>query len=373
MGIRRSALEGLVVTPEFWKNKRVFLTGHTGFKGSWLSLLLKQLGARVSGYALEPVAGASLFQQAHVEQALASHQIADIRSLPDLVSAIETSGARVIFHLAAQALVRQSYVDPIDNWSSNVMGTVNVLEAARVVQERYGEPVTVVAITTDKVYHNREWHYAYRETDRLGGKDPYSASKAACELAISSFRDSFAGPDSIRVSSARAGNVIGGGDWAENRIVPDLARALAKGEALALRSPNAVRPWQHVLDPLLAYLSLAEALTNADTSDVPRFDSFNFGPDPTGQRTVQELVECGLRTWTGEWEDVSPTQAGAPHEANLLSLTIEKANQVLDWSPVWEFERSVEETMAWYKKVHEGANPSQLCETQIDAFLKDAK
>ncbi|MGO4915881.1 CDP-glucose 4,6-dehydratase [Pseudogemmobacter sp. W21_MBD1_M6] len=372
MGKRQSTLAGLVVNKMSWAGRNVFITGHTGFKGSWLSLLLGELGAHVWGYALAPATEPALFHQAKIGETIRNHQIGDIRDIEKLQSAIVTSRADVIFHLAAQALVRPSYDNPLETWSSNLMGTVNLMEAARRAQQQSGRPMSVVAITTDKVYHNHEWVHSYRENDRLGGKDPYSASKAACELAIHSFAESFASPDRVRIASARAGNVIGGGDWAEDRIVPDMVRALSRNCPVAVRNPHASRPWQHVLDPLNGYLCLAEALLSATPDQLQHLNTFNFGPESSDHRSVGNLVTQGLRHWPGSWTDISAAQGSAPHEANLLALSIDKARHVLGWSPVWSFEKAVEATMEWYKRADEGADIPTITQAQVTRFAQDA-
>lgn len=325
----------------FWDGKTVLLTGHTGFKGAWLGLWLTQLGAKVTGIALPPEDTPSFFDQLTLSEKL-DHNIIDIRDREALAVAIKAADPDIVFHLAAQALVLKSYREPAATFDTNVMGTVNVLDALRDTSKR----VACVVVTTDKVYHNREWEHGYRETDRLGGFDPYSASKAASEIAVSAYRTSFFGAQSpVRLASARAGNVIGGGDWAENRIVPDLMRALSKGEPLSLRSPKAVRPWQHVLEPLGGYMSLAEHLYEDED---PIFqDAFNFGPGSDAERTVQDLVEHALTLWDGSWEDAS--DPNAPHEASRLALTIDRARTCLNWSPRWDFDRTISETVSWYR------------------------
>lgn len=344
----------------FWNGRRVLVTGHTGFKGAWLSLWLQQRGAIVSGLALAPDTAPSLFEQLAVAGEI-DHRLGDIRHAETVTSRIRETSPDVIFHLAAQPLVRRSYRMPEETWATNVMGTVHVLDALRGWQK----PCAVVVITTDKVYENREWLHAYREPDRLGGNDPYSASKAACELAVHSYRKSFFADGPVRVASARAGNVIGGGDWAEDRVVPDLARALAAGRPLTLRNPNAVRPWQHVLDPLGGYMLLAESLARG----VNGADSaFNFGPDAAETRSVREVVETALKTWPGSWTDGSDPKS--PAEAGLLSLTSDKARAVLGWRPRWNFEAAVRHTIEWYRAVNKGAEPRETTLAQIAAFEK---
>jgi len=343
-----------------WSKQRVFVTGHTGFKGAWLTQWLLELGATVTGFSLEPETNPALFTQLRLAESI-QHTIGDIRDFETLSSAISTFEPSVIFHLAAQPLVRLSYHEPILTWSSNVQGTVHLLDSVR----QLDAPCVVVAITTDKVYENREIDYAYKETDRFGGYDPYSASKAASEIVISSYRQSFFNVNSgIRLASARAGNVIGGGDWSLDRIVPDMMRALSKNETIQVRNPDAVRPWQHVLDPLAGYLCLAEHLS----ADDGFHDAYNFGPELTDQCTVRDLVNTALKTWHGDWKDTStPNQL---HEANLLSLDIDKAKRELGWSPVWDFNNSVEKTVQWYLNVKQGADPLEITRAQIAEFRK---
>jgi CDP-glucose 4,6-dehydratase len=346
---------------EFWHGKRVLITGDTGFKGSWLTLWLRDIGAETFGCALAPDTTPALFNQLELHRLTHGH-ICDIRDAEPLRARVLDVKPDIIFHLAAQPLVRLSYDDPLTTWGSNVMGTANLLNAVRGLSSK----VAVVAVTTDKVYKNRETTTPYAENDRLGGHDPYSASKAATELVIASFRSSFfQRDDRVRVASARAGNVIGGGDWAQDRLVPDIVRALAANQPVSVRNPNSVRPWQHVLDPLSGYLRLAECLYTAPD---PAFQSaFNFGPETNDSHSVRELVEASFRTWPGKWsEDIDPN---APHEANLLNLTIEKSRAVLDWHPRWDFAAAVENTLRWYQQQHAGSAPIDLSRAEIDRFM----
>ena len=348
----------------FWQGRKVLLTGHTGFKGSWLALWLNELGAQVTGLALAPEGGLNLFDQLQLDRLL-DHRLGDIRD-PDLLKVIvaETQ-PEVVFHLAAQPLVRLSYQEPVATWSTNVMGTIHLLEALRLLDQ----PCSAVLITTDKVYRNSEWLYGYRENDPLGGHDPYSSSKAAAEMAIASWRSSFCGMSPhqtphLRVASARAGNVIGGGDWALDRIVPDAMRALSRGEPIGVRNPGATRPWQHVLEPLGGYLRLAEYLT----SSAELASAFNFGPQLEANRPVRELVEEALRHWPGHWKDQS--DSSAPHEASLLNLVIDKAHHQLGWAPRWGFATTVERTVNWYRRVQEGkASALECCTDDLGAYL----
>lgn len=363
-----------MLNPDFWAGRRVLLTGHTGFKGSWLSLWLLQLGAELWGYALEPEPVRSLFSElgldqtpAHAAQGQLHHRPGDLRDLDDLQRVVEDAQPDVVLHLAAQPLVRRSYRDPLGTWATNVQGSLHLLEALKPLQHH----CALVMVTSDKVYANREWDYGYREEDRLGGHDPYSSSKAAAELAIASWRSSFCGTAShqtphLAIATARAGNVIGGGDWAEDRIVPDAMRALAAGEPIQVRSPQATRPWQHVLEPLGAYLLLAERLYEEGT---PYASAFNFGPALEANRPVRDLVEAALHHWPGHWQDLS--DLAAPHEAGRLHLQIDKAHHQLGWRPHWDFTTTVARTVGWYLAVHEGASALDCCLADLEAYWRE--
>lgn len=355
-------MEDMGLTPLNWRGQRVLVTGHTGFKGSWLSMLLLSRGAQVFGLALAPNTQPTLFEQLGLESQI-DHFKGDLRDRALVDRRLQEVRPDVVFHLAAQSLVRRSYCDPLETWSTNVMGTANVLDALR----DWRDPCAVVVVTTDKVYENREWEHLYREGDRLGGHDPYSASKAGTELVIDSYRRSYFAEGPVRLATARAGNVIGGGDWAPDRIFPDFARTRAAGEALRVRNADAVRPWQHVLDPLAGYLLLAERLMAGD----PRAQSaFNFGPEAVDQRTVGKLVTAAALHWPGRWEDSS--DPAAPHEAGRLMLSIERSRMLLGWIPRWNFDRAVAETVNWYKDVSAGVNPRWRTEAQIAAFEGEA-
>jgi CDP-glucose 4,6-dehydratase len=364
VGGRPRTLEGLALRMEgigefSWPGKRVLVTGHTGFKGSWLCEMLLDRGAALSGLALPPETNPALFDQLELAHRM-DHATLDMREAGAVAARVREVAPDVVFHLAAQALVRRSYREPVETWATNVMGTAHLLDALT----RLDRPVAVVVVTTDKVYHNREWVHAYRETDRLGGHDPYSASKAGTELVAQSWRKSFgAGAHGLRIATARAGNVIGGGDWSEDRILPDLMRALAAGQAVSLRNPHAVRPWQHVLDPLAGYLTLAERL--ATSPDVQWQNGFNFGPEAVDQRTVRELVDTALGHWPGRWIDAS--DPAAAHEAGRLALTIDKARATLGWAPRWSFETAISETVSWYRGLHDGQDVRALTRAQIAA------
>jgi CDP-glucose 4,6-dehydratase len=362
-----------MLAPDFWPGRRVLLTGHTGFKGNWLSLWLLSLGAVVWGYALAPEHGRSLFHELGLDQGSGNadwghlyHRLGDICDLVSLQQVVADAQPEVVLHLAAQPLVRRSYRDPLGTWATNVQGSLHLLEALKPLQHR----CAVVMVTTDKVYANREWDYGYREEDRLGGHDPYSASKAAAELAIASWRASFCGQaihqtPHLAIATARAGNVIGGGDWAEDRIVPDAMRSLAKGIPIPLRRPEATRPWQHVLEPLGAYLLLAEKLA-LNGADSPLASAFNFGPALEANRSVLELVKASLQHWPGAWQVLSGLDA--PHEASRLHLQIDKAHHQLGWQPRWDFDTTVARTVDWYRAVHEGASARACCMADLKAY-----
>ena len=346
-----------MIDPNFWKGRRVLLTGHTGFKGSWLSLWLCELGAVVTGVSLEPEGNPSLFKQLGISERTKNYY-ADIRDLTAIEKVVRSSAPEIVIHLAAQPLVRRSYRDPLGTWSTNVLGSLNVLESLRSLRH----PCAVVMITTDKVYANREWVYGYRENDQLGGHDPYSSSKAAAEIAVASWRASFVGLAShqtphLSIATARAGNVIGGGDWAEDRIVPDTVKALADGRKIPVRQPLATRPWQHVLEPLGGYLLLAQRLTQKSVQNGinPYAEPFNFGPYLESNRPVRDLIEEALIHWPGEWLDLSDPEA--PHEAGRLHLQIDKAHHQLGWQPRWNFATTIERTIGWYRATYQ--NPSQ--------------
>ena len=345
---------------ESFRGRRVFVTGHTGFKGSWLLLWLRKLGADVTGYSLAALPG-SMYEQLALDSACESIE-ADVRDLDALSAAIERVQPDVLFHMAAQALVLPSYDDPLGTLQTNVMGTANVLEAVR----RAGRPCSVVIVTSDKCYENREWVFAYRETDPLGGHDPYAASKAAAELVTSSYRSSFfAASDTIRVASARAGNVIGGGDIAEGRIVPDCIRALSRSESIGVHNPRSIRPWQHVLEPLSGYLLLASKLLAGESVR----EAWNFAPDVQSTRTVEDLVRAVIAAWgSGDWVSASREQ---PHETRTLRIAIDKASALLGWLPRWSFEEAVNRTVAWYRAAHDGGSADAMrafSEAQIEAY-----
>jgi CDP-glucose 4,6-dehydratase len=345
-----------------YQGKRVLVTGHTGFKGSWLCEWLLLLGAEVHGYALPAPTQPALFDQLELAGRM-RHQIGDIRDAGALRRIIEEIRPDYIFHLAAQPLVRLSYEKPIETYEVNVMGTANLLDALRTADW----PCAVVLVTSDKCYENREWIYGYRESDSLGGHDPYSSSKAMAELVTSAYRSSFFRDHPVKIASARAGNVIGGGDWAADRIVPDCIRALQQKQAIPVRNKRATRPWQHVLEPLSGYLWLAAQIGAMSASNSNLCSAFNFGPGHEANRTVAELVEQILQHWPGRWEDKSDPKA--VHEAQFLQLSSDKANALLHWSPVWTFSSAVEQTTLWYGKVSDGSIPAaQMTVGQIQSY-----
>ena len=341
-----------------YRGKKVLITGHTGFKGSWLSLWLTHLGATVYGYALEPPTKPSLFQSLQLQDIM-EHQLADIRDSEKLEKSLSRIKPDIIFHLAAQSLVRDSYESPVETVTVNTLGTINVMEAVRQLKL----PVAMVMVTSDKCYHNQEWLYGYRETDPMGGYDPYSSSKAAAEIFIDSWRNSYFHPENIavhgvRLASARAGNVVGGGDWTKDNLLPDCIRALQQQKTIELRNPLATRPWQHVLEALGGYLLLGARLMDPVPENTrPYCEGFNFGPPVSSNKKVKELVEKIITSWgSGSWQDVS--SSAMPHEASLLSICIDKAYHTLGWSPRLDFDQTVSQTVEWYKAAFQ--EPSQI-------------
>ena len=344
----------------FWNNKRVFITGHTGFKGSWMTFWLSKLGAQVAGFSLAPEQSPNLFDLLNLKNSCENH-IEDIRNLNSIKKRVTDFKPDIIFHLAAQSIVIKSYEDPVMTWETNVMGTLNLLEACRELENS----CSVVVITTDKVYENKEWYYGYRENDTLGGYDPYSSSKAAAELVVSSWRRSFLSQNTnIKLASARAGNVIGGGDWTDNRIIPDIFRYKQKGQAIPGRNPNAVRPWQHVLESLHGYLTLAELLHAHD--DEQYQSAFNFGPDKNSIQSVEQLLNAASKVTNVSWENAQ--KENQLHEATLLTLSTEKASKLLKWNPKWDFETSIFRTIQWYDRFYAGENPADLIDEDLKTY-----
>lgn len=351
---------GLTMFGDAYRGRRVLLTGHTGFKGSWLALWLQALGAEVVGLALDPATTPAHWSLLGLDMA---DQRLDIRDAEAVCQAVQTAKPEIVFHLAAQSLVRRSYQNPIETWSANVMGTANVLEACR----QQPSVRAIVVVTTDKCYENREWDWGYRENDRLGGHDPYSASKAAVELLVASYRKAFfAAPNAPLLASARAGNVIGGGDWSEDRLIPDLVRAVSSGEALEIRSPHATRPWQHVLEPLSGYLSLGQQLLTGDRTYA---QAWNFGPDAEGNQTVSQVLARLQTAWPAlTWH---ASKGGHPHEAVLLQLDSTLARKHLGWQPVWSLAESLAATAGWYRRQHE--QDELLSQAQLGAYIQAAQ
>jgi CDP-glucose 4,6-dehydratase len=353
--------------------KKVWLSGHTGFKGSWLSEWLLSLGAEVYGFALEPPTTPSLFDQLGLAERL-RHERGDLRDAEAVKKSIFSVQPDFVFHLAAQAIVRTAFVAPVETYTTNVLGTVHVMEALRGMEK----PCAAVLITTDKCYENRECVQSYREDDPLGGYDPYSSSKAAAEIAIHSWRKSFFAEHPVSIASARAGNVIGGGDWAKDRIVPDCIRALQREQAIGVRNKTSTRPWQHVLEPLSGYLWLAAVLADSSLRPFDRSifrSAFNLGPALDANRTVLELVIEVLKYWPGRWEDKS--DPNAVHEAKLLNLATDRAFHFLGWKPVWTFEQAIAQTVEWYRSVNGSDKTDEqaavrLTRAQIAKYTNDA-
>jgi CDP-glucose 4,6-dehydratase len=355
-----------MLNKEFWKGKKVLVTGHTGFKGSWLSIWLNMLGAEVSGYALEPLTPRDNFELSGIGD-LIRHEVGDVRDFDRLRRTFEQTRPEIVFHLAAQPLVRESYNIPKETYDVNVGGTVNVLECCRLSQS----VKTIVNVTTDKCYENKEWVWGYRENDRLGGYDPYSSSKACSELVTDGYRKSFFNPDNVAqhgksLASARAGNVFGGGDWQVDRIIPDCVRHLEHGESIIVRNPHAIRPWQHVLEPLSGYLLLAEKLHE---NPVAYAGAWNYGPEDSSFLNVGVLVDAVVKAWgEGSWEDRSVP--GAVHEAHLLKLDIAKSKTLLGWTPVWHIEKAVGATVEWYRQ-YRNSQVHDLCIEQIRDYMNN--
>ena len=346
----------------FWQDKNVFLTGHTGFKGSWLAFWLAQIGAKVTGYALDPLTDPNLYNVLDIGKSIIDHR-EDICDLSSLNFFVKSSEPEIIIHMAAQALVRESYKDPVSTYATNVMGTVNLMEAAGSC-----DSVRVILIvTSDKCYENREIDFGYSESDPIGGHDPYSSSKGCAELVTSAFRRSFFEDGAaVAVASARAGNVVGGGDWASDRIIPDAMRAFSDEQILLVRNPGAVRPWQHVLEPLSGYMTLCEKMWN---QPFEFSEGWNFGPEDEGVGTVKEVTEKVSDLWgnNASWEE---SNGDHPHEATLLKLDITKAKERLGWVPKWDLERALEKTVGWYKSYYNGEDMREMSLKQIEKYQR---
>jgi CDP-glucose 4,6-dehydratase len=346
----------MLVDKEFWKNRRVLITGHTGFKGSWLLLWLKHLGAEVTGFSLEAPTTPSLFEATNIDKDF-NHVIGDIRNLNSLFECINTFAPELVIHMAAQSLVFDSYIDPVSTYQSNVMGTINLFEAIR----KTDSVKAVLNITTDKCYENKEWIWGYKETDPLGGYDPYSSSKACSEIISESYRQSFFSSKGVLMATARAGNVIGGGDWSDNRIIPDAIRSFSQGRPLIVRSPLSIRPWQHVLEPISGYLAICQKLINGEDQFA---SSWNFGPNYSDNREVSILADLMVDNWGGDakWELDKKEHY---HEAQQLKLDCSKSNFYLKWSPKWALDVSVDKTISWYKAFYNGQDMNEFSLKQI--------
>lgn len=351
----------MTVDAAFWRGKRVLVTGHTGFKGGWLCLWLQRLGAEVQGLALDPPTETNLFTEARVSEGMAS-SIGDIRELAAVEACVAAFRPEIVIHMAAQPLVRLSYEQPVETYATNVMGTVHVLEAVR----RSPGARVVVSVTTDKCYENREWAWGYREDEPMGGHDPYSNSKGCAELVTSAYRRSYFGQAGVALASARAGNVIGGGDWASDRLVPDILRAFERGEAVVIRNPNSTRPWQHVLEPLSGYLTLAQQLWSRGAEFA---EGWNFGPHDEDARPVHWIVERLVDRW-GEGARWQLDGGTHPHEAHYLKLDTSKARARLGWQPRWRLGEALEHIVAWHQAWRAGADVRALCLEQIDQYTR---
>ncbi len=349
------------MNPDFWRGKRVFMTGHTGFKGGWLTLWLTELGARVHGYALNPPTEPNLFTVAGLESRLQSHTVADVRDADALARAIRDSAPEIVFHLAAQPLVRRSYHAPVETFAVNVMGTVHLLDAIR----KASSVRAVINVTSDKCYENHEWPWPYRESDSLGGFDPYSSSKACAELVSQAWRRSYLDDAGIHLATVRAGNVVGGGDWATDRLLPDFLRAIDAGQPLTIRAPNAVRPWQHVLEPISGYLLLAERLF---FDGEPFRGAWNFAPDIDDARSVGWIVErMRARVAGATWRQENRSQ---PHEAGVLRLDASKARIELGWRPRWRLDTALDRVLAWHQAWRSGEDMAAFGLGQIRDYAR---
>lgn len=350
--------------PDFWRGTSVFLTGHTGFKGSWLSLWLSELGAKVTGYALAPPTTPSMFHVCNVERRLAASVIADVRDPSTLSAALAKAKPDIIIHMAAQPLVRYSYQHPVETYATNVMGTVHLLEAVRA----YGGARATLVVTSDKCYENTEQPVPYRESDPMGGHDPYSNSKGCAELVTRAYGKSYFAVDRTlgALASARAGNVIGGGDWAEDRLVPDILRALAKNQPPVIRKPEAIRPWQHVLEPLSGYLA---ALEHCASGNIRSPEAWNFAPNAEGHVNVRSIAEMLCTAWGGGIVPVIEPEANAAHEATLLMLDAGKAKRELGWHPRWDIATTLTRTAEWYRAHHDGEEMNAFTTAQIEAYM----
>lgn len=360
MGGESSALEDMDVRSAFWNGKRVLVTGHTGFKGSWLTVWLRELGAHVAGYSLDPPTQPSIYSLAHISDLVESARCADIRDLAQLVQFVSDSRPEIVFHLAAQPLVRLSYAHPVETYTVNVMGTVHLLEAVKKCESCR----SVVIVTSDKCYENGEWVWGYRESDPVGGHDPYSSSKACAELVVAAYRRSFFQGTKVGLASARAGNVIGGGDFSPDRLIPDIVSAILKDTPLKVRNPDAIRPWQHVLEPLAGYFLLAERLFK----DPSRYSqSWNFGPSHEDTRSVRWLVDNMALLWKRNIQWARDT-APSPHEAHFLTLDSTKAQTLLGWKPRWDLQHALAAVVEWYGAYEDHANLRDVMLRQIESF-----
>ena len=350
-----------MIDRRFWKGRRVFVTGHTGFKGSWLCLWLHEIGAQVKGFALEPPTTPSLFKEARIAE-LVESETGDIRDLESVTKSIHDFQPDILIHMAAQPLVRYSYDAPIETYAVNVLGTAHVLEAAKNCKSIK----SVVSVTTDKCYENKEWVWAYRENEPMGGHDPYSSSKGCAELVTASYRKSYYEDSHIGLASARAGNVIGGGDWALDRLVPDILRAFEKNQPVVIRSPDAIRPWQHVLEPLSGYLKLAQALYQDPRSYA---EGWNFGPNEDEAKPVSWILDQMVRSWPGaSWKLDQFTEN--PHEANYLKLDISKAKSKLHWRPIWSLSETLSQIVSWHKNWISGKDMQKTSIDEISKYMQ---
>ena len=354
-------LELILIDKTFWEGKKVFLTGHSGFKGSWLSLWLKKLGADVKGYSLKPYTTPNLYSEIELDSLIES-EIGDIRNLEQLTKSMVSFDPDILIHMAAQPLVRLSYREPVETYEINVIGTVNVFEAAR----KCSNLKSIVNVTTDKCYENKEWYWGYRENEPMGGHDPYSSSKGCSELVTSAYRKSFMEGNGVGLASARAGNVIGGGDWSSDRLIPDIIRAFDENKPVIVRNPKSTRPWQHVLEPLSGYLLLAQKLY----MDPNKYsEGWNFGPQEDDAKSVEYILNKMVSLWPGSNWKLDDEKS--PHEAGYLKLDISKAKMALDWNPRWNLDSTLSRIISWHNNWKRGEDIKRLCSLEIDDYMKD--
>jgi CDP-glucose 4,6-dehydratase len=365
-GVSKKGCRSIMVDKKFWKGKKVFITGHTGFKGSWLCLWLHSLGAELTGFSLEPPTKPNMFNLCNIKK-ITNTIIGDVRNFQHLKSSLSTADPDIVFHMAAQPLVRASYDNPVETYETNTMGTAHLMEGIRELDHKKAR--VVINVTTDKCYENKEWNWGYRENEPLGGYDPYSNSKACSELVTHAFRNSYFNPKAyeihqVAVATARAGNVIGGGDWATDRLIPDCFRSILKGEKITIRNPHATRPWQHVLEPLSGYITLAEKMYKEGDK---YSEAWNFGPNEEGEQTVEWIVKKVCEKW-GDQASYTVLEESSVHEAHFLKIDCSKARFILGWRPRWEIEEAIDKIVEWQRAYKNGENLKAISLKQLEQY-----